>query len=153
MRGETTRLAAITLLLTASPCFATSYARPQRHEVYSHNLAFVLDVNPETEVHTVYDVRDRSKPLWSFSKPVWHFPFLLSNTGTVVATLAWKHVKVEEIGETMAVTFRNKDGVFRTHRLEDLCSSPPKTEDVGVGPIGDFWRTWYHDVTNNGESL
>src|SRR5262245_14701188 len=110
------RLATIALLLTVSPCFATSYARPQRHDVYSHNRAFVLDVNPETEVHTVYDVRDRSKPLWSFSKPVWQSPFLLSDTGTVVATLAWKHVKVEHIGEATAVTFWSKDGAFRKHR-------------------------------------
>jgi hypothetical protein len=145
--------ASLMLLVTTSSCFATSYAKPERHDVFSHNRAFVLDVNPKTEVHIVYDVRDRTKPLWSFSKPVWHYPFLLSNDGTVVVTVAWKHVRAEHIAEAIGVEFWNRDGEFRTYPLRDLCPNPPKTQDVGHGPIGDFWRTWYFDVSDDGEAF
>ena len=139
-------VAILTVLLTASPALATSYVMPKRHDVFSRNRAYVLDVNPETEVHTVYDARDRTKPLWSFSKPVWHYPFLLSDDGTVVVTVAWKHVQAEDIKESGGVRFWNKDGPFRQYPLADLCPDPPRTQDVGIGPIGDFWRTWYTEV-------
>jgi hypothetical protein len=110
-------------------------------------------VNPDTQVHTVYDARDRSKPLWSFSKPVWHNPFLLSNDGTVVATVAWQHVKIEYLDDAIGVTFWSKDGVFGTYLIKELCPDPPKTQDVGIGPIGDFWRTWYTTTVEDGESF
>src|SRR5262245_21422725 len=145
------RAAILALLLTASPVFATSYFQPKRHDVFSGSRAFVLDVNPETELHTVYDVRDRTKPLWSFRKPVWHYPFLLSDDGAVVVTVAWEHVKAEDIGESVGVRFWNKDGEFRSYPLADLCPDPPKTQDVGIGPIGDFWRTWYKHVEDGGD--
>jgi hypothetical protein len=147
------RQALLVLLLTVSPAFATSYAPPQRHDVFSRNRAFVLDVNPDTKVHTVYGVRDRGKPLWSFSCGVWHFPFLVSDDGQVVATVGWEHVQAQEIGEADAVTFWNKEGVFRSYAIRDLCPDPPKTQDVGVGPIGDFWRTWYKEVIDHGDSF
>ncbi len=147
------RAAILALLLTASPAFATSYAQPKRHDVFSRNGAFVLDVNPETEVHAVYDVRDRTKPLWSFSKPVWHYPFLVSDDGAVVVTVAWEHIQAERIDASVGVRFWNKDGEFRSYSLADLCADPPKTQDVGIGPIGDFWRTWYTDVEDHGDGF
>ena len=147
------RCAILALLLAASPALATSYPEPERHDVYSRNRAFVLDVDPKTETHTVYYAGDRTKPLWSFSKPVWHYPFLVSDDGTVVATVSWKHVKADYLGKAVGVRFWNKDGEFRSHALGDLCPNPPKTQDVGVGPIGDFWRTWYNEVINHGDSF
>lgn len=144
---------AFVLALTASPAFATSYARPVRHDVFSRNRAFVLDVDPGTQVHTVYDARDRGTPLWSFSCGVWHFPFLVSDDGRVVAVVSWMHVKAEDIAETDAVTFWDRAGTFRVYPLRDLCPNPPKTQDVGIGPIGDFWRTWYTGVDDHGETL
>ena len=147
------RAALLTVLLVSAPAFATSYAPPKRHDVYSRNRAFVLDVNPETRSHIVYDVRDRTTALWSFSCGVWHFPFLVSDDGAVVATVGWMHVKAEHIAEADAVTFWNKDGEFRSHPLRDVCPDPPKTRDVGVGPIGEFWRTWYTDVKDHGDSF
>jgi hypothetical protein len=121
--------------------------------VFSRNRAFVLDVNPDTKVHTVYDVRDRSKPLWSFSYVVWHFPFLVSDDGQVVATVDWQHIHEKNIETAEAVTFWNKEGSFRSHALRDLCPDPPRTQDVGPGPIGQFWRTWYTDVFDLGDSF
>jgi hypothetical protein len=151
--GHVIQRATIVLLVSTSPCFASSYARPERHDVFSHNQAFVLDVNPETKVHTVYDARDRTKPLWSFSMPVWHFPFLLSNDGRVIVTVTSMYVKAEDIAESVGVRFWNRDSEFRTYPLRDLCPDPPKTQDVGVGPIGGFWRTWYTDVNDDGEAI
>ncbi|MEQ8790767.1 MAG: hypothetical protein RIC55_31000 [Pirellulaceae bacterium] len=146
------RVVILILLLSASPAFATSYAQPKRHDVFSHNRAFVLDVNPKTRTHTVYDVRDRSKPLWSFSCDVWHFPFLLSDDGQVAATVSWQYVREQDIAEADALTFWNKGGEFRSHALRYLCPNPPRTQDVGVGPIGAFWRTWYTEVKDHGDS-
>ena len=96
------RIAILSFLLSASPIFATSFAMPKRHDVFSQNRSFVLDVNPETSTHTVYDVRDRTKPLWSFSYDVWHFPFLVSDSGQVVAVVDWMYVREQDIA-AMAV--------------------------------------------------
>jgi hypothetical protein len=148
------RLAILSLIWIASSAFATSYKPPARHDVFSLNRAYVLDVNPLTKVHKVYSVNDRSTPLWSFSCGVWHFPFLVSDDGTVVATVSWKHCKEDEIGKEDGVVFWNKDGPSRTHALADLCPNPPLTEDIDEpGPIGPFWRTWYTDVTDHGSSF
>src|SRR5262245_25048614 len=104
------------LLLSAPPAFAVKFVEPYRHDVFSRNRAYVLDVNPDTEIHTVYDVRDRTMPLWSFRKRVWHFPFLLSDDGAVVVTVAWEHLDVEDIGESVGVRFWNKGGQFRSYQ-------------------------------------
>jgi hypothetical protein len=114
---------------------------------------FVLDVNPEAEVHTVYVTKDRSKPLWTFSKHVWHYPFLLSNDGLVVATLAWKYVKVETLDHATCLEFWNKDGIFKSYTFTEICPHPARTELVGIGPIGDFWRTWYTDLEQDGDTF
>lgn len=133
------------LLLMVDEAFATTFARPERHDVFSPNGVFVLDVNPETETHTVYRTSDRSKPLWSFGKRVWLGPFLLSNDGTVVVTLAWKFVQADAMTEKDCIQFRGKDGIFRTYSFREICPNPARTSLVGIGPIGDFWRTWHTD--------
>jgi hypothetical protein len=130
---------------------ATSYAPPERHDVFSKNHAFVLDVNPQTQVHTIYATETRDKPLWTFSEPVGHAPILLSDDGTVVATIAWKHIKEENIPVAAGVQFWNKDGLFRSYSLRELCSNPPRTQDVGLGPVGEFWHTWYREATDGGD--
>src|SRR5262249_27776749 len=114
---------------------------------------FVLDVNPETETHTVYSAQDRTQPLWSFSAPVWQAPFFLSNDGAVVVKPGWRHVQVDDLTQATGVTFWNRQGKFRTYTLTELCPNPPKTQDVGVGPIGDFWRTWYTDADQDDETF
>src|SRR5262245_8637977 len=96
----------LALLACCSQALATSYAPPKRRDVYCSNRAFVLDVNPETNVHTVYAADHRTKPLWSFSRPVWHYPFLLSDDGSVVATVAWEHIREEDIANENGVEFR-----------------------------------------------
>ena len=55
-------------------------------------------------------------------------------------------MQVDDLAGNVGITFWNRNGKFRTYPLKELCPDPPKTQDVGVGPIGDFWRTWYTDV-------
>jgi hypothetical protein len=95
--------------------YATSFGTPERHDVFSPNGQFVLDVDPKTDTLTVYAVTDRNTPLWSFSKPIWHAPFFLSNDGKVVTSAAWKFVRTYDLHDTDCVLFRNKDGVFRSY--------------------------------------
>src|SRR5262245_29093585 len=138
----------IFLLVFTTPqiCGATSYARPIRHDVFSPNRDYVLDVDPETEVHVVYATKDRTKPLWSFSMHVWQAPFLLSNDGAVVATLAWEHIRVQDLDDAQCIEFRNKEGVFKAYSFAELCPNPARTILTGGGPIGGFWRTWYTEL-------
>ena len=148
-----TRLAAglcVLLGLVVAETLATSIADPERHDVFSPNGVYVLDINPETETHTIYRSSDRSAPLWSFSKPVWHYPFLVSNDGTVVVTLAWRYVPVDDLDAVDCIQFRNGKGVFRTYSFREICPAPARTSFVGLGPIGDFWRTWYTGLKQGG---
>ncbi len=147
------RVAVIMLLLTPTPSYATSYAPPERHDVFSPNGLFVLDVDPKTENHTVYKVGDRAKPLWSFSKRVWHYPFLLANDGSVVATLAWEHVRVDDLDDADCVQFWKGSGIFKSYTFAQLCPAPARTSSVGVGPVGVFWRTWYTDLQQDGDTF
>jgi hypothetical protein len=147
------RQAVLLLLLTASPAFATSYVSPKRHDVFSRNRQFVLDVNPETKVHTVCNSQDRATSLWSFSCDVWHFPFLLSDDGEVVATVAWEFIWGKDIATSDAVTFWNKSGVFRTHALRDLCPDPRWPRNEEVAPIGEDVRIWYEEVSDDGDGF
>jgi len=141
------------LLLLCFPCFATRYASPERHDVFSPNGQFVLDVNPGTETHYLYKSNDRTKPLWSFKKKVWHFPFLVSDDGATIVTVAWQHVSSENISDNGA-EFWNKDGMFKIIKIVELCPNPPQTEKLKIiGPIGDFWLTWYYEVINKGDSF
>lgn len=144
-------LTAAALLACPAVAPATKFVEPKRRDVFSRNGAFVLDVDPQSERHTVYAVRDRTKPLWSFSLPVWHFPLLLSDDGTVVAVVSWRYVQAEDIADSPGVGFWNKQGMFRGYSLVELCSWPRRTWDDG--PIGSFWRTWYTEVNDEGNSF
>lgn len=147
------QLSVLVLLCCVSPCFGTSYAEPRRHDVYSPNKAFVLDVNPKTEVHNIYAANDRKVPLWSFTRPVWHSPWLLSNDGKVVAMIAWEHVQEKFLDKVDGVQFWNAAGRFKAYSLKELCPDPPRTQDITIGPIGEFWRTWYRDVYQEEDEL
>ena len=144
---------AVIVLSAASCAHATSYATPKRHDVFSPNRLFVLDVNPETSVHAVYSTADRSTPLWTFSKRVWHYPFFVSNDGKVVATTAWKHVREDKLATVPCINLWNASGTLRSYGFSEICPSPPPTSWVGVGPIGDSWRTWYTDASQDGDTF
>jgi hypothetical protein len=142
------------LLVTATPAFAMSPDRlPVRHDVFSRNRKFVLDVDPDTKIHVIYDRHDQKKPLWSFSCKVGSFLFLLSDDGQVVAAVAEEHVQKERIPHTDAVTFWNKDGKFRSYPLQDLCPDPPMNPYKGDGPMDSSSRTWYVGVKGDGDSF
>jgi hypothetical protein len=145
--------AAALLALLPSVCRATSYADPERHDVFSPNRAYVLDVNPKTDRHTVYAVADRSKPLWSFSADVWHAPFFLSNDGKVVAEPAWRHIRVQDVEKATCIRFWNRTGEFKTYSFAEVCPNPRSRGWFEVGPIGGFWRVWYESVTQDGDTL
>lgn len=139
------------VMLGSSSAQAFSPAKPRRHDVFSPNGAFVLDVDPGNETNTVYATADRSRPLWSFREHIWLAEVLVSNDGTVVAVLQWRYVREDDLREVGGIWFHNKGGIFKVHSVAELCPNPRRTSDVGPGPVGDFWRTWYTDVTNTGE--
>ena len=123
--------------------YATSYASPREGDIYSANKKFVLHINPSTQKHNIYDVNDRNKVLWSFSKRIWQEPYFLADDGKSVLTTSWTHVKVEHIDKTVAIYLYTDKGLTNTHMLKDICSYPARTTR---GPIGSFWRTWYTSI-------
>ncbi len=141
------------LSLVASPANAYSPGRPQRHDVLSLNGLYVLDVDPIAEVNTVYSVADRTKPIWSFRGKLWHCKELLSNDGTVVVIVHWPFVTEERLADSTGIEFRNRDGAFKSYSVGELVPDPPLTQDIGPGPIGDFWRTWYSGINDEGDEF
>jgi hypothetical protein len=147
-------LVALAVLLLVSPgLLATSYAPPRRHSVYSPNGSYFLDVDPRAETLTVYATADPKTPLWSFSSPIWHGPFYLSNDGRVAAGLAWVHVRVEDVEDAVAVQFWDRTGEFKSYAMADLCPRPRRPLPFAVGPIGGFWRVWYDQAEQVGDTL
>ena len=135
--------------------FATKYGMPKSREIKSNNKEFTLKINPKTKTHSIHK-GDEEKSLWTFKKDVWHFPFFLSNDGKVVAVPVWRHVKKyegDDLKEKVCIEFYNEKGIFKVYKFEDIIPNPPKTQDVGKGPIGDFWRTWYKSATSENDTV
>lgn len=144
------------VLLATLPELASGFspARARRHDVFSPNGAFVLDVNPDSGIHTVYETKDRSKPLWSFATPVFFVTDLyLADDGNVVADPGWPFVQESSLGNNTCLTFWSKQGVLKSYNFAEICPEPATTRSVGPGPVGDFWRTWFTKVANDGQTL
>lgn len=152
MRSPLAWIPLIALSFT-STTLATSYGPPKRQELYSENRKFLLVVDPETEIHKISPASDPESTSWEFQLRVWHFPFVLSNDGKTVAVVAWKHVQEEALNTEDCITFFSADGTKTGVSFKDVYPDPPKTSAVGVGPIGDFWRTWYQSVESKGDLL
>lgn len=146
-------LALLCLVALASWGEATSYAQPQRREVYSENRQFLLVVEPETASLTMFAAADPGRPLWSFKAGIWHQPFLPSNDGQTVTEVAWLHVGENALSRKNCVIFHAADGTRQGIPFARVCPDPPKTQDVGVGPDGEEWRTWYKDADVSGDVL
>jgi hypothetical protein len=140
------------LLLSAGPVFGYKPAPPVRHDVFSPNGAFVLDVDPEGKRLTVYAAADRATPLWSFDREVWQESHFLSDDGQVVGLVTWRFVQVDELADGVCVEFWNRTGRFRQYTFAELC---PHAGNIGfeAGPVGDFWRKWYSAVDADGTTL
>jgi hypothetical protein len=140
------------LLLSTGPALGYRPANPVRHDVFSPNGAFVLDVDPAAKRLTVYAVGDRQTPLWSFSQDVWQEQHFLSDDGQSVAVVSWRFVQVDELSDGVCVEFWNRGGVFRSYTFDELCPHPGNFY-LESGPVGDFWRKWYSDVEATGTQL
>ena len=141
----------LTLVLQLSS-HATEYADPQSESIKSTNGKYTLVTDPKTKTHKVYSSDNLKEPLWSFELDLWHFPIYVANDGKSVCHLAWRHVKEDDLNQH-CVTFRNAKGVFKSYPFSEICADPLKTQDVGPGPIGDFWRTWYHEAKSDSETV
>jgi hypothetical protein len=146
-------LALCFLSLITSLGRAYSVARPERQEVRAPNGQFVLDVNPQTEIHTVYATKYRNSPLWSFTSPIWLGPIFLSDDGKVVAILAWEHVRAEDLDRKPCTRFWNEAGPLRSYSFAEICPNPRSRPFWEIGPIGPDWRVWCGDVRQDGDNL
>jgi hypothetical protein len=145
------RVACLLLVLFAMRASATSFTAPVKHDVPSRNGAFVLAVDPDTEIHVVSAATDRGTPLWSFSSSTWHEPMLVSDDGRVVARLPWLFTGLDAIGNGVGIEFRDASGLFRIQPLSTVCPDPERTDNRG--PIGPDWRTWMHHVEDRGTTF
>jgi len=145
------RAALLLLLFSAGPALAYKPASPVRHEVFSPNGEFVLDVDPAAERLTAYATGDRQTALWSFNRHVWQEQHFLSDDGQTVGLVTWRFVQVDELVDGVCVEFWNRTGRFREYTFSELCPNP--SEFWEMCPVGDFWRKWYTDVDSDGTTL
>lgn len=146
------RAGLLLLLLSAGPALGYKPASPVRHDVFSPNGAFVLDVDPAAKRLTVYATANRQTPLWSFDRTVWQEQHFLSDDGRTVGLVTWRFVKLDELSDGVCVEFWNRDGLLREYTFAELCPHPANFY-VESGPVGDFWRKWYSEVDANGTQL
>lgn len=141
------------LLLIPVPASAFKPAPPERHDVFSPNRQFVLDVDPKTKTNTVYLVNDRKNPLWSFEGVIWLGPAFLADDGNSVAVISWEHVQVEGLREETCIRFRNKGGLLKSYTFGEICPNPRRQGWFERGPVGSFWRVWYSNAEQKGNLL
>lgn len=131
----------------------SSACSPVRHDVFSGNGLFVLDVDPANGNHVMYEASDRSRPLWSFTTRVWHEPLVAADDGKTVARLAWSHVTIEQMKTHHSVAFWDASGESKAHSFAEVCPDPLHAGVPGPAPMGDFWRTWLYDLHVDGSRL
>lgn len=133
------------LLLLAGEALAYKPAPPTRHDVFSPNGKFVLDVNPISKRHTVYASDKRDQPLWAFERDVWQETHFLSNDGKALAVVMWQFVTLDSLADGICVEFWDRTGKVREHSFAELCPCPTRYY-FESGPVGSFWRIWYSVV-------
>jgi len=125
--------------LLALPVFATEYAAPEAKEIYSENGDFYVNVSATSETHEVR-AKGGKEALWKFKYSPWHDEIFVSDDGSRVVIVMWKHCKAED-SKSAAIRIINRDKTENAYSYEQLCT-PRKRGDREVGPIGDFWRIW-----------
>ena len=135
----------ILLLFLSFSLFGTSFSEPKRTKIFSENQDYYLIVNPHLKEHKVFD--KSGNVIWQFKSSVWHIEFVLSNDGESVCLVNWEFVKDNDLLNYPAITFYKKGTAPKTISLGNIIKRPPKTRNVGPGPIGDFWHTWRQGVS------
>lgn len=146
------RAGLVLLLLSTGQLFGYKVASPVRHDVFSPNGAFVLDVDPATKRLTVYAAGEPNHPVWSFDRYVLYEEYFLSNDGRVVGLTTWRFVQVDDLAEGVCVEFWNRTGRFQQYTFAELCPHPGHFW-FEAGPVGDFWRKWYSELNSDGIQL
>ena len=146
------RLVVPLLLAAGGPVSALSLAPARPHDVWSPNRAYILVVDPITQVHTVYAAGDRTRPLWSLTGGGQFF--VLADDGRAVAVIAPAALRPSELGGTVGVRFWTPEGVRRSYPVLDLCPDPlPLPPDPDGWPVEGERRTWYEHAERKGESF
>jgi hypothetical protein len=140
------------LLFPVGEVLAYKPAVAQRHDVYSRNGAFVLDLDPQAKRLTVFAAGKRDVPLWSVDRHVRLQRPFLSNNGKVVALVAWEFVDVDSLDKGVCIEFLNDKGKFREYTFNELCPHPAYAFWAS-GPVGLFWRKWSMQVFAEGDTL
>lgn len=119
-----------------------------RHEVFSKNGAFVLDVNPEAQCNTVYAAADRTRPVWSFPGILKTDirKILVADNGLVVALIGSSNVGEAELSRSEGVRLIGHDGRSRSHRIIEFYREP----SFSYG-CGNSYINWFEDVTDQGD--
>ena len=137
------KTAILTVALVAAflgDALGTSYAPPEDRRVKSQNELFVLRVHPKGGKHEIFAAKDLKRVLWSFTRPVWHDEYFVSDDGLRVVWIAWEFVKTDEL-QNSAVEIWSKDGIVKKASFIELGDMHrPSSEQVA--PIGGFWRIW-----------
>lgn len=137
-------------LLQAS-VWATKVAAPADQTIPAAGGKFELNLRAGTGVHEVRASGAEGKPLWTFSRALWHDDYFLSADGAYVVTIAWKFVKAEEIDQPAVIVYGAK-GIVTQMSYRQL-TNPRVYRPQEAGPIGDFWRVWREDAVTDKELI
>jgi hypothetical protein len=137
------KIVAVTIVLVAAflgHVFGTSYAPPEDRLLKSQNELFVLRVHPKSGKHEIFAAKNPKRVLWSFTRPVWHDEYFVSDDGLHVVWVSWEFVKTDDL-QNSAVEIWCKDGIAQKGSYTEIGDiRRPSSEQVS--PIGESWRIW-----------
>ena len=141
------------LLLLVAGGFAAGGIFPNmtylgRHDVFSRNGLYVLDVNPEAQSNTVYLASDRSRPLWSCPGALKTIvrKTLLADNGAVVAMIGGGDVTQDDLSGAEGIRLVDRNGATRSHRIVEFNTRPAFSYGCGGNQA-----IWYDDVVDHGD--
>jgi hypothetical protein len=145
-------VAMLGIVLSASHLLAGVFSMPTplpRHEIYSQNRLFVLDVDPEANRNTIYPTADRTRRLWSFDGVLTNDvkQILLANDGAVVALIGGGDVIINDRSGAEGIRLIDRFGATRLHRMAEPRGKPTPGSYGCSGGVA----SWYSESIDHGD--
>ncbi|MEW5724298.1 MAG: hypothetical protein AB1896_14405 [Thermodesulfobacteriota bacterium] len=132
------------------PAFGSSSGAAEEVLLYSSTNSYYLAITPVADaVQKVFDAHDPAQPLWRFTFEIYLPNIYVSDNGQLVVTVAWPYVAKGDEGGKGVIIYHSSGR--KTYYSFDELSVPREYKGEKGGPIGEFWRVWYEDISATGE--